>query len=154
MHAEKIGDIVTDRLVENFNDLMDYSFTATMETQLDEIATGGLNWKQLLDRFYVDFNGKLAAAKNPQSGMRPNNPSETNIECTQCSRHMMIRTAGTGVFLGCSGYALPPKERCKQTLNLTCGDEAINIEEDDEAESKSLLHKHRCQKCNTSMDSY
>lgn len=66
----------------------------------------------------------------------------------------MIRTAGTGVFLGCSGYSLPPKERCKNTINLTSGDEAINIEEDDEAESKSLLHKHRCKLCNTSMDSY
>ena len=33
-------------------------------------------------------------------------------------------------------------------------DEAVNIEEDDEAESKSLLHKHRCRLCNTSMDSY
>ena len=154
MFAEKIGDIVTDRLVENFNDLMDYSFTATMETHLDEIASGGLEWKQLLDRFYVDFNGKLTAAKDQQSGMRPNNPSETDIECAKCGRHMMIRTAGTGVFLGCSGYSLPPKERCKHTVNLTSGDEAINIDEDDEAESKSLLNKHRCPKCNTSMDSY
>ncbi|MGB2172987.1 MAG: topoisomerase DNA-binding C4 zinc finger domain-containing protein, partial [Porticoccaceae bacterium] len=86
--------------------------------------------------------------------MRPNAPSETDIECNLCGRPMMIRTAGTGVFLGCSGYSLPPKERCKNTINLTSGDEAINIEEDDEAESKSLLHKHRCKLCNTSMDSY
>ena len=154
MHAEKIGDIVTDRLVESFSDLMDYGFTATMETQLDDIATGNLNWKYVLDRFYTDFNAKLLTAKDSEAGMRPNTPSQTEIECSQCSRPMMIRTAGTGVFLGCSGYALPPKERCKQTLNLTCGDEAVNIDEDDEAESKSLLHKHRCTKCNTSMDSY
>jgi len=154
MFAEKIGDIVTDRLTENFTDLMDYGFTATMETQLDEIATGSLNWKKVLDRFYKDFNQKLLTAKDAISGMRQNTPSETDIECSLCQRHMMIRTAGTGVFLGCSGYSLPPKERCKQTLNLTSGDEAINIDEDDEAESKSLLHKHRCVKCSTSMDSY
>lgn len=154
MFAEKIGDIVTDRLTESFSDLMDYSFTATMESQLDGIATGDLNWKQLLDRFYADFSGKLAAAKDAASGMRPNTPSMTDIECNLCGRPMMIRTAGTGVFLGCSGYALPPKERCKNTLNLTAGDEAINIEEDDEAESKQLLHKHRCAKCNTSMTSF
>ncbi|MCS5587766.1 MAG: type I DNA topoisomerase [Porticoccaceae bacterium] len=154
MFAEKIGDIVTDRLVESFDDLMDYGFTATMEGQLDEIAAGALNWKQVLDSFYSEFSGKLAAAKDTVSGMRPNSPSQTDIECSLCSRPMMIRTAGTGVFLGCSGYALPPKERCKQTLNLTAGDEAINIEEDDEAESKLLMHKHRCSKCNTSMDSY
>ena len=154
MFAEKIGDIVTDRLSESFTDLMDYGFTATMERQLDDIAAGSLNWKQLLDKFYSEFNQKLSNAKDPEGGMRPNTPSETDIECNLCGRPMMIRTAGTGVFLGCSGYSLPPKERCKNTINLTSGDEAINIDEDDEAESKSLLHKHRCKLCNTSMDSY
>lgn len=152
--AEKIGDIVTDRLAENFSDLMDYGFTATMEAQLDEIAAGELNWKQVLDRFYSDFSLKLAAAKDPASGMRQNAPSGTDIECSLCGRHMMIRTASTGVFLSCSGYALPPKERCKHTVNLTAGDEAINIDEDDEAESKQLINKRRCPKCNTSMSSY
>ena len=96
----------------------------------------------------------MLSAKDSEGGMRPNKPSETEIECKQCDRPMMIRTAGTGVFMSCSGYALPPKERCKHTVNLTAGDEAVNIEEDDEAESKSLLHKHRCKLCNTSMDSY
>lgn len=51
----------------------------------------------------------------------------TSIECPTCSRHMGIRTATTGVFLGCSGYALPPKERCKQTINLIPEDELLNI---------------------------
>lgn len=154
LYAEKIGDIVTDRLSENFTDLMDYGFTATMEEQLDDIAEGKLNWKQVLNRFYSDFNLKLSSAQNEEGGMRPNNPSATDIECSKCGRPMMIRTAGTGVFLGCSGYSLPPKERCKHTVNLTAGDEAVNIEEDDEAESKLLLYKHRCKLCNTSMDSY
>ena len=154
MFAEKIGDIVTDRLSESFTDLMDYGFTATMERQLDDIAAGSLNWKQLLDQFYREFSQKLTTAKDSEGGMRPNEPSKTDIPCNLCGRPMMIRTAGTGVFLGCSGYSLPPKERCKNTLNLTSGDEAINIDEDDEAESKSLLHKHRCKLCNTSMDSY
>jgi DNA topoisomerase-1 len=152
--AEKIGDIVTDRLTESFNDLMDYSFTATMEEHLDEIAAGTLNWKTLLNRFYKDFNQQVSIAKRLDDGMRRNTPSETEISCTLCGRPMMIRTAGTGVFLSCSSYALPPKERCKHTVNLTAGDEAVNIDEDDEAESKSLLQKHRCSLCNTSMDSY
>ena len=152
--AEKIGDIVADRLSESFTDLMDYGFTASMEEQLDQVAEGKLKWKSLLNRFYKDFSAKVLNAKDSEGGMRPNKPSETEIECKQCDRPMMIRTAGTGVFMSCSGYALPPKERCKHTVNLTAGDEAVNIEEDDEAESKSLLHKHRCKLCNTSMDSY
>ena len=156
LFAEKIGDIVTDRLSESFVDLMDYGFTATMEERLDQVASGLLNWKQLLDNFYSDFCKQLEIAKDGKESMRPNMPSITDIICAKagCGRPMSIRTAGTGVFLGCSGYGLPPKERCKSTMNLTPGDEAINIEEDDEAESKSLLRRKRCAICNTSMDSY
>jgi DNA topoisomerase-1 len=154
LFAEKIGDVVTDRLAESFTDLMDYGFTATMEEHLDEIANGTLKWKDLLNRFYRDFSDKVESAKEVDAGMRPNSPTETDIPCKLCDRPMMVRTAGTGVFLGCSGYALPPKERCKHTLNLTAGDEAVNIDEDDEAESKQLMHRHRCGICDTVMDSY
>ncbi len=153
-YAEKIGDIVTIRLDENFSDLMDYGFTAAMEEYLDEIAEGELDWIDVLNRFYADFSAKLAKAGDTESGMRPNEPTQTDIPCPQCERPMMIRTGSTGVFLGCSGYSLPPKERCKGTLNLTSGDEAVNVDEDDEAESRLLMHKHRCKICNTAMDSY
>jgi DNA topoisomerase-1 len=153
-YAEKIGDIVTIRLDENFSDLMDYGFTAAMEEYLDEIAQGKLNWKEVLDRFYADFSAKLAKAGAAEGGMKPNEPTKTDIECPQCGRPMMIRTGSTGVFLGCSGYGLPPKERCKGTLNLTSGDEAVNVDDDDEAESRQLMDKRRCKICNTAMDSY
>lgn len=86
--------------------------------------------------------------------MQPNQPTMTDIKCATCGRPMQVRTASTGVFLGCSGYALPPKERCKTTLNLTSGDEAIREDADDEAESRLLRSKHRCPLCNTAMDSY
>lgn len=48
--------------------------------------------------------------------MRPNQMVLTSIDCPTCGRKMGIRTTSTGVFLGCSGYALPPKERCKPPL--------------------------------------
>ena len=70
---------------------------------------------------------------------------------------MQIRTAGTGVFLGCSGYALPPKERCKSTINLISGDEVETVGDDDEAgenEARRLMKKRHCPKCETAMDSY
>lgn len=153
-YAGKIGDIVTDRLSENFAELMDYSFTASMEKYLDQVANGQLNWQQLLDNFYSEFVKRLDAANDEEFGMRGNNPTETDISCPACGRPMQIRTGSTGVFLGCSGYALPPKERCKETLNLTPGDEAVDVDADEEAESKLLRNKHRCGKCGTAMDSY
>ncbi len=153
-YAEKIGDIVTARLDENFSNLMDYGFTAALEEQLDDVATGRLGWQDVLNKFYQDFSAKLEKAQGDDGGMRPNAATETNIPCKLCARPLLIRTGRTGVFLGCSGYGLPPKERCKETLNLVPGDEAVNVDDDDEAESKLLLHKHRCALCDTSMDSY
>ena len=59
---------------------------------------------------------------------------------------------------GCSwavlATALPPKERCKSTINLVSGDEVVSADEDDEGESRLLRKKHRCKLCNTAMDSY
>lgn len=153
-YAQKMGDIVTDRLVENFKDLMDYEFTARMEDNLDDIAKGKRQWLDVLNAFYDDFTRQLKQAQSEEGGMRENNPTETDIKCPTCERNMQIRTGSTGVFLGCSGYNLPPKERCKTTLNLTPGNEAISVDADDEAESRLLLDKHRCKICDTAMDSY
>ncbi len=146
-----MGDIVTDRLSENFSNLMDYAFTADLEAQLDKVAEGSEDWQAVLDRFYVDFKRKLEHAAKEDQGMRPNQPVQTDIPCQLCSRPLQIRTASTGVFLGCSGYALPPKERCKFTLNLTRGDEAVTVD-DDEAETRQLRAKHRCKLCGTAME--
>ncbi len=154
-YAEKMGDIVTDRLVESFSNLLDYSFTARMEELLDEVAAGDKNWKKLLDEFYTEFRKTLEAAEAEDAGMRNNVPTGTDIPCPNCGRTMQIRTASTGVFLGCSGYALPPKERCKQTINLVPAEDFVSIDsDDDEAESKVLRSKHRCGICNTAMESY
>ena len=152
--AEKIGEIVTDRLVENFEDLLDYDFTAQMERRLDQVASGELGWKQVLDEFYEDFQARLSSAQAQQGGMRPNTPAETPIECPSCGRPMTLRTASTGVFLGCSGYALPPKERCTKTMNLVPGEEAVDLDADEESESKALRRKRRCPKCGSAMDAW
>jgi len=152
--AEKMGEIVTSRLTENFEELLDYDFTANMEEKLDGIAQGSLQWKDVLDNFYQDFTEDLEKASSEEDGMRLNPAVKTDIPCPDCGRNMQIRTGTTGVFLGCEGYALPPKERCSKTMNLTSGDEAISADEDDEAESLRLRKKHRCGICNTAMESY
>ncbi len=153
-YANKMGDIVTDRLSESFSDLMNYSFTANMEETLDEVAEGKKKWVDVLDQFYEDFSDKLEKAQNAEQGMRKNDPTDTDIACPTCGRSMQIRTASTGVFLGCSGYALPPKERCKTTINLIPGDEVVSVDGGEEEEVQLLRSKRRCKKCNTAMDSY
>ena len=152
-HAEKIGEVVTDRLNESFENLLDYSFTAQLEENLDEVSDGRVEWKKLLDDFYRDFDADLEKASG-ENGMRANEPVTTDIVCGSCGRRMQVRTASTGVFLGCSGYSLPPKERCKATINLTPGDEVVGGKGDEEEESRILRNKRRCGTCGTAMDSY
>ncbi|VEA76866.1 DNA topoisomerase 1 [Salmonella enterica subsp. arizonae] len=135
---------------------MNYDFTAQMEDSLDQVANHQAEWKAVLDNFFSDFTHQLdKAEKDPEEGgMRPNQMVLTSIDCPTCGRKMGIRTASTGVFLGCSGYALSPKERCKTTINLVPENEVLNVLEGDDAETNALRAKRRCQKCGTAMDSY
>lgn len=155
-YAEKMGEIVTDRLENNFRELMNYDFTAQMENSLDQVANHETEWKGVLDNFFSDFTAQLATAeKEPdEGGMRPNQMVLTSIDCPTCGRKMGIRTASTGVFLGCSGYALSPKERCKTTINLVPESEVLNVLEGEDAETNALRAKRRCPKCGMAMDSY
>jgi DNA topoisomerase-1 len=155
-YAEKMGEIVNDRLVENFSDLISFDFTAKMEQRLDDIAHGETKWKTVLDDFYSEFSEQLEIAEKPveDGGMKLNEAVPVDIECGKCSRQMNMRTASTGVFLGCSGYNLPPKEKCTNTMNLTPGDEVIKVDDEEELETEVLRAKRRCDECGTAMDSY
>ena len=151
--VKKIGMIVSDRLVSSFDDIMDYSFTANFEDQLDRVANGELKWKEVLDSYYAAFQEDLLNAMDEETGMVPNLPTLTNITCPDCKKNKLtIRNASNGVFLGCAGYSLPDDEQCKKTLNLISGDEAVSI--DDQEEAQHLITKHRCPKCDLSMDNY
>ena len=149
--VKKIGHIVTERLLESFDDIMDYEFTANLENNLDSVARGELDWKNVLDDFYSAFQKDLVSASY-EDGMRGNQPTSTNITCTCGKTNMVIRNSSNGVFLGCSGYQNLGDDKCKETLNLVSGDEAISI--DDTEEATNLMIKRRCDKCGTSMDNY
>ena len=158
LFAEKMGDIVTDRLTDSFPDLMDYTFTAALEDKLDHVAEGDSDWKDVLDNFYVDFKHKVEHAKD-KDGMRPNDPTDVpDVHCDICDRPMQLRTGSTGVFLGCTGYNLPPKERCKGTKNLMPVEAFASLDDgdtdDEAAEVKDLMEKKRCPKCGTAMNGY
>lgn len=57
-----IGMVVNDFLVENFDEIMDYNFTANVEMEFDEIAEGKLVWHEMIDKFYHPFHGKVENA--------------------------------------------------------------------------------------------
>ncbi len=150
--VKKIGHIVAERLLESFDDIMDYEFTANLENNLDKVAQGEIDWRNVLDDFYTSFKNDLTNASDDHTGMRGNRPISTDVICTCGKTNMVIRNSSNGVFLGCSGYQNTGDEKCKETLNLISGDEAVSVDDTEEAEN--LLIKKRCPKCGTSMDNY
>ena len=150
--VKKIGHIVAQRLMDSFTDIMDYDFTATFEDSLDKVANGDLEWKNVLNDFYNAFQNDLISASQDYGGMKSNQPISTNITCPCGKKTMVIRNSSSGVFLGCSGYNDEGDEKCKTTVNLISGDEAVSV--DDAEEASNLLIKRRCPKCSTSMDNF
>ena len=138
--------------MDSFTDIMDYDFTATFEDSLDKVANGDLEWKNVLNDFYDAFQNDLISASQDDGGMKSNQPISTNITCPCGKKTMVIRNSSSGVFLGCSGYNDEGDEKCKTTVNLISGDEAVSV--DDTEEASNLLIKRRCPKCSTSMDNF
>ena len=148
--VERIGELVTDRLSSCFENLMDYQFTARMETDLDEIAKGQKEWKGVLNSFYGDFSNRMEHAKDPDNGMQANEPVPTDIPCPKCNRTMLLRIAKNGVFLGCPGFREKGADKCNHTMNLIADADVESVEENtDEANlaAKKLLSRRNCPIC-------
>jgi len=105
----ELGYAVTDQLVKHFPDIMDAAFTADIETRLDNVEEGKLNWVQLLTEFYGPFEKELAAAQQNMERVKLE-PKVSDQVCPNCGKPMLIREGRFGEFLGCSGYP-----ECKTT---------------------------------------
>ncbi len=101
--ATQLGLAVTGILKDNFPDIMNIKFTAQMESDLDQVEEGGVEWSNLVDRFYKPFEARLKDAmesSQPLKGV----PAPNGEKCPQCGADMMIRYSQRGAFLGCSRY--------------------------------------------------
>lgn len=100
----ELGFAVTKMLVDNFPDIMDITFTATMEQDLDKIAQGELERDKLLRSFYKTFQKDLKKFVG-KDGVGKKQTIPTDIVCPQCKKHnLSIRFGKAGEFLGCMGY--------------------------------------------------
>ena len=100
-----LGEIVTDLMMERFNDIIDVEFTANMESKLDAVEEGKQNWKALLADFYGGFKQELEDAETALEGVRLKVPDEETDEiCEVCGRKMVIKMGRFGKFLACPGF--------------------------------------------------
>ncbi|MCD8331897.1 MAG: type I DNA topoisomerase [Oscillospiraceae bacterium] len=105
LRCTNLGQVVTGLMKERFQDIVDYTFTAQMEEQLDQVEQGNLDWKGLLEEFYGGFSQELAQAEQALEGQRIPVPDELSDEvCDVCGRQMVIKNGRFGLFLGCPGF--------------------------------------------------
>lgn len=120
------GRVVSDLLTEYFEDEMDYTFTARMEDQLDDVSEGKVEWRPMLSDFYQPFEKRLNNA-------RKNMPKQVQEEyvgrtCPTCGTgDLVIKYGRWGKFIGCTNY--PECRHTEQFLERTgllcpvCGEE-------------------------------
>lgn len=112
MAATNLGEVVCDEINKNFSDILDLKFTAKMESGLDEISEGKLEWQKLIADFYPGFMEHVRKAMSDNAHVKL--PDEvTDIKCEKCGSFMVIKDGKNGKFLACPNYP-----RCKNTRNL------------------------------------
>lgn len=130
-----IAFLVSDLLVEHFPQIVDYSFTAKMEEELDDIAEGSKEWQPIIREFYGPFHKNLAA-KDKEISKKELTEEATEEKCDKCSLPMVIKLGRFGKFLACTGYP-----ECKSTKQ---------IGKDGEPEEPELTDQ-KCDKCGEPM---
>ncbi|MGH7394192.1 MAG: DNA topoisomerase, partial [Candidatus Methylomirabilales bacterium] len=111
----ELGEIVVDLLLKSFPRIMDYEFTALMESRLDEIEEGKAEWLEEMHRFYHFFAKWLKEAKASMANIKAME-EETEERCEKCGAPMVIKWGRFGKFLACSTYP-----ECKATRELPRG---------------------------------
>src|SRR5262249_5185561 len=119
-----LGTTVSDLLVKAFPDIVEVSFTAAMEEDLDKVEEGKENWVKTLKRFYGPFEKRLGEAKKKMP-MVKRKGLHTGLKCELDDGDMVIKWGRNGEFLACSNY---PK--CTNTKEFARDDQGtITIKE-------------------------
>ena len=92
LYPNPISYDLIDFLVKNFPDIMDISFTAKMEDDLDDIGEGGKDWRKLIKAFYTPFEEQLRTSKISEE------------VCEKCGAKMIINSGRYGNYYACSNY--------------------------------------------------
>lgn len=100
-YATDKGQVVTEKLIEHFPEVMDVKFTSHMETELDQIESEKHDWTQVLREFYTPFSRSLQKA---DAEMEPARSEPSAYTCPKCGKEMVYRWSKRGRFLSCTGY--------------------------------------------------
>ncbi|MDQ2842725.1 MAG: type I DNA topoisomerase [Acidobacteriota bacterium] len=130
-HPTELGMVVTDLLLENFNDLFDVKYTARMEEELDEIEEGKIEWRVAMADFYGRFQKNLEHAERHMTDIK-RMEKPTDLMCEKCGKPMVIKWGKHGSFIACKGY--PECSNTREVAMESADREKADFNEQDEAE--------------------
>ena len=103
LFATDLGEVVNGMMKKAFPSIVDITFTANLETLLDNVAEGGYNWKVLVRNFYPDLKEAIENARTELEEVKVKD-EETDEICELCGRNMVIKFGPHGKFLACPGF--------------------------------------------------
>ncbi|HWO77943.1 MAG TPA: type I DNA topoisomerase [Bacillus sp. (in: firmicutes)] len=99
----ELGEIVSDLITEFFPDIINVEFTANMENSLDAIEEGKVNWVQIIDDFYKDFEKDLQKAEKEMEEVEIKD-EPAGEDCEVCGHPMVFKMGRYGKFMACSNF--------------------------------------------------
>lgn len=103
LYVTEIGEVVNSIMKESFPIIVDEHFTANMESLLDGVAEGKVNWKSVISNFYPDLDAAVKEAEKELEKVTIHD-EETDEICEVCGRNMVIKYGPHGKFLACPGF--------------------------------------------------
>jgi DNA topoisomerase-1 len=103
LYITELGEVVNSMMVEAFPTIVDVNFTANVETLLDGVEAGKIEWKTIIRNFWPDFNEAVEHAEKELEEVEIQD-EVTDVICENCGRHMVIKYGPHGKFLACPGF--------------------------------------------------
>lgn len=103
LYVSELGEVVNNIMKEAFPEIVDERFTANMESLLDKVEEGTVDWKMIIRNFYPDLDAAVKAAEAELEKVKIED-EVTDVVCEQCGRHMVIKYGSHGRFLACPGF--------------------------------------------------
>jgi DNA topoisomerase-1 len=136
----ELGMVVTDLLLESFDDIFEVKYTARMEEELDEIEDGKLDWRVAMQDFYARFDKDLKHAEEHMTDIK-RMEKPTDLMCEKCGKPLVIKWGKHGSFIACTGYP-----DCTYTRELT-----VDLPDVDTADLAEQGDTEYCENCGRPM---
>ncbi|MBV9745495.1 MAG: type I DNA topoisomerase [Acidobacteriia bacterium] len=136
----ELGMVVTDLLIQSFDDIFDVKYTARMEEELDEIEEGKIDWREAMADFYGKFSRDLEHAEEHMTDIK-RMEKPTDLTCEKCGKPLVIKWGKHGSFIACTGYP-----ECTYTRELP-----VDLPDVDKADLSEQGDEEYCENCGRPM---